>query len=166
MLPDLTVTLDSPEATAAFARRLAPALRLGDVLLLSGEIGAGKSHFARAVISARLAVLGLAEDIPSPTYTLVQTYDAGDLPIWHSDLYRLSDPEEALELGLWDAFDSALCLVEWPERLGDLAPEAAARLQFSPGAHSDQRRLRITAPGSAMRDALSAAASTVPELTP
>lgn len=166
MLPDLTVTLDSPEATAAFSRRLAPALGPGDLLLLSGEIGAGKSHFARAVISTRLAALGLYEDIPSPTYTLVQTYEAGGLQIWHSDLYRLTDTFEIQELGLLDAFDDALCLVEWPDRLGPLAPKKAARLDFAPGAHPDHRRLRIVVPEGALRSALATAAATVPELAP
>ncbi|MEM8958211.1 MAG: tRNA (adenosine(37)-N6)-threonylcarbamoyltransferase complex ATPase subunit type 1 TsaE [Pseudomonadota bacterium] len=166
MFPDLTVTLDSPEATAAFARRFAPALGPGDLLLLSGEIGAGKSHFARAVISTRLAALGLYEDIPSPSYTLVQTYEAGGLQIWHSDLYRLTDTYEIQELGLLDAFDDALCLVEWPDRLGPLAPKKAARLDFAPGAHPDQRRLRIVVPEGALRSALATAAATVPELAP
>lgn len=137
------VTLESPAATAAFARRLAPTLGAGHVLLLSGEIGAGKSHFARALIGARLEAAGTPEDIPSPTYTLVQSYTAGALAIWHCDLYRLGDPEEAVELGLWEAFDTALCLVEWPERLGDAAPEAALSLAFSDGAHAEERRLRL-----------------------
>lgn len=166
MLPDLTVTLDSPEATAAFAARLAPALGAGDLLLLSGQIGAGKSHFARAVISTCLAALDLVEDIPSPTFTLVQTYEAGGLQIWHSDLYRLTNADEVLELGLLEAFDSALCLVEWPDRLGELAPKTAARLDFSPGADPDQRRLRIAAPEGTLRSALAKATATVPELTP
>jgi tRNA threonylcarbamoyladenosine biosynthesis protein TsaE len=102
-------------------------LRAGDCLLLEGQIGAGKSHFARAFIQARL---GRAEDVPSPTFTLVQSYQA-DVEIWHADLYRLSHPDEVLELGLDEAFDSAICLIEWPDRLGSLLPKGAMRLRFA-----------------------------------
>lgn len=121
------VPLPDPEATEALARRLAPRLRAGDVLLLQGQIGAGKTHFARALIHA----LGVAEDVPSPTFTLVQTYESSDFEIWHADLYRLSHPDEAVELGLTEAFETALCLVEWPEKLGKDTPESALTLRFS-----------------------------------
>ncbi|GAB1378002.1 tRNA (adenosine(37)-N6)-threonylcarbamoyltransferase complex ATPase subunit type 1 TsaE [Pararhodobacter aggregans] len=120
------VTLPDPDATEALARRFAPRLGAGDVLLLEGQIGAGKTAFARALIQA----LGMAEDVPSPTFTLVQTYDAG-VEIWHADLYRLSHPDEAVELGLTEAFETALCLVEWPEKLGADRPEQALTLRFS-----------------------------------
>lgn len=145
----LTLDLPSPDATAALAGGLALALGAGDVLLLEGEIGAGKTHFARALIRARLAAAGAPpEDIPSPTFTLVQTYAAGALEIWHADLYRLSDPQEVEELGLMSAFETALCLVEWPERLGNLAPPGALHLSFalSPGRDADSRRLMARGP--------------------
>lgn len=123
----ITLKLASPDQTCAFARRLARVLRPGDVLLLEGGIGAGKTHFARCAIQSRLAA---PEDVPSPTFTLVQTYpiDAGE--IWHADLYRVGGPDELVELGLTEAFESAICLVEWPDRMGDLAPETALRLRF------------------------------------
>lgn len=128
--PITSVTLPDEAATAHWAAALAPLLRPGDTLLLEGEIGAGKSAFARALIRARL---GRMEDVPSPTFTLVQTYadPAGDL--WHCDLYRLTDPEEALELGLEEAFATAICLIEWPDRLGDAAPPDALHLDFTAG---------------------------------
>ncbi len=88
--PLLHLDLPTPEATTAFAAALAPRLRAGDALLLEGPIGAGKTHLARALIQARLAAAGRLEDVPSPTYTLVQTYDDGGTEIWHADLYRLS----------------------------------------------------------------------------
>jgi tRNA threonylcarbamoyl adenosine modification protein YjeE len=145
----LTRDLPTPDATAALAAGLAPALSAGDVLLLAGEIGAGKTHFARALIRARLAAAGAPpEDIPSPTFTLVQTYAAGPVEIWHADLYRLTDPQEVEELGLLSAFDTALCLVEWPDRLGSLAPRGALYLAFGavPGGDADSRRMVARGP--------------------
>lgn len=118
--------LPTPEDTDAAAAALAGALRQGDVVLMSGELGAGKTAFARAAIRARL---GFAEDVPSPTFTLVQTYEAAP-PIWHADLYRLSDPDETIELGLLDAMDEAIVLIEWPDRLGPYAPSRALHLSI------------------------------------
>lgn len=134
--------------TRALARALAPHLGAGDVLALRGEIGAGKSLFARALIKARLAAVGRDEDVPSPTFTLVQTYRAGDLEIWHSDLYRLTDPDEVFELGLDEAFGTALCLVEWPERLGaGPLPAEALTLGFAPGPDEGARILTLSSAG-------------------
>ena len=118
--PVLTeLRLPSPEATAAFAARLSDRVGPGDVLCLDGDLGAGKTHFARALIQHRQAV---AEDVPSPSFTLVQTYDTDAGEVWHADLYRLSDPWEVDELGLAEAFDTALCLVEWPDRMARTCP--------------------------------------------
>ena len=142
--PPIEIALTSPEDTTALARRIAQGLGAGDALLLEGPIGAGKSHFARGVIKARLAANGCDEDVPSPTFTLVQSYDVGGTEIWHADLYRLSDPTEIAELGLEDAFTDAICLVEWPDRLGDAAPEGAIILSFDPGKTDDTRVLRVT----------------------
>lgn len=126
-----SLTLADQDQTEALARQMAPLLRAGDVLLLSGSIGAGKSTFARAVI--RAATGNPAEDVPSPTFTLVQSYETPQGEIWHSDLYRLGHPDEVFELGLYEAFETAICLVEWPDRLGDLAPETALALEFTAG---------------------------------
>ena len=120
----------SADATAAFAAKLAPHLRPGDVILLQGGLGAGKTHFARALIQARLAAAGLAEDVPSPTFTLVQTYDDGAVELWHADLYRLSHLDEIAELGLEDAFETGICLIEWPDRLAEATPQNALTIQL------------------------------------
>lgn len=133
-----TFTSDCPDQTCSVAQRLAPLLGPGDTLLLSGDIGAGKTHFARCLIQSLLTT---PEDVPSPTYTLVQSYPGGDAEIWHADLYRLTDPNEVFELGLVDAFDSAICLVEWPDRLGDLAPKDALHLKLSTADDSETRLL-------------------------
>lgn len=141
-IASLTLRLPSPDDTARLGEWLAPRLVSGDVLLLNGQIGAGKTHFARALIRARL---GRAEDIPSPTFTLVQTYEAEGVDIWHADLYRLSHPDEVTELGLEAAFDTAICLIEWPERLGDLTPANGLSLNFT----LDNEGRRITISGAA-----------------
>jgi tRNA threonylcarbamoyl adenosine modification protein YjeE len=126
--PICTVHLADEGQTDRLAACLAPHLRAGDTILLSGAIGAGKTAFCRALIRARL---GREEDVPSPTFTLVQTYDA-DVEIWHADLYRLTHPDEARELGLEEAFDQAICLVEWPDRLGSHTPSGAITLTLTP----------------------------------
>ncbi len=139
--PDEIFCLDLPDAdaTARLGERLAGRLRAGDVLLLDGPIGAGKTHLARALIQTRL---GRREDVPSPSFTLVQCYDATP-EIWHADLYRLTHPDEVIELGLEEAFDTAICLVEWPDRLGEATPKKALFLRFSLLPVGEGRRLRL-----------------------
>ena len=148
-LPAIDFHLKDEAATAALGAFLAPRLSAGDCLLLEGPIGAGKSHLARALIRERL---GRFEDIPSPTFTLVQTYDAGDVEIWHADLYRLSHPDEVLELGLEEAFSKAICLVEWPDRLGGHVPRDALRLRLA--VDGDGRKATVRGGGAELRAAL------------
>ncbi|OUS37827.1 tRNA (adenosine(37)-N6)-threonylcarbamoyltransferase complex ATPase subunit type 1 TsaE [Rhodobacterales bacterium 56_14_T64] len=137
-----TITLSSPEQTADLATRIAAALSPGDCLLLEGPIGAGKTHFARHLIQSLLL---LPEDVPSPTFTLVQTYDVPTGELWHADLYRLSSLDEIEELGLTEAFDSAICLVEWPDRLAELSPSHALLLSLALDSnHPDTRHLTFT----------------------
>jgi tRNA threonylcarbamoyladenosine biosynthesis protein TsaE len=115
-------------ATEALAAKLAARALPGDILLLSGPLGAGKTALARAFIRARAADPTL--EIPSPTFTLVQTYD---LPtqIWHFDLWRLAGPAALDELA-WDEAQSGIVLVEWPDRLGTLIPPQALHITISP----------------------------------
>lgn len=131
------VCLPSAAATTAFAACLAPRLLPGDVLLLDGPIGAGKTHFARALIQA---ILPAPEDVPSPTFTLVQTYDTARGPLWHADLYRLAHPDDIAELGLVEAMTEAICLVEWPDRMGELRPADALGLDFATTPEADDAR--------------------------
>ncbi|MFO0996874.1 MAG: tRNA (adenosine(37)-N6)-threonylcarbamoyltransferase complex ATPase subunit type 1 TsaE [Alphaproteobacteria bacterium] len=104
----------SPESMDGLARKIARLAARGDVIALSGELGTGKTRFARAFIRARL---GRDEDVPSPTFTLAQRYGQGQEIIWHFDLYRLDSPGELDELGMEDAAGEAIVLIEWPERL-------------------------------------------------
>ena len=127
MNASLSITLKSPEETSVLAARMGQMLRCGDVLLLDGPIGSGKTHFARALIQS---VMTDPEDIPSPTFTLVQVYDTSIGEVWHSDLYRLTAVEEVEELGLTEAFETGICLIEWPEKLGTARPESALTLEF------------------------------------
>lgn len=134
-------TSTSPDETARLATRLGAVLRAGDTLLLEGEIGAGKSHFARALILSRLSV---PEDVPSPTFTIVQVYDLPDCELWHADLYRLGGPDQIVELGLHDAFETAICLVEWPDRLDDLRPAQALTIRLDDPEKTDTRQISFT----------------------
>ncbi len=148
---DSTLTLADPAATERLAGALAPHLRPGDLLGLTGGLGAGKSLFARALIGARLAALGRSEDIPSPSYTLVQTYELGSpgqpLELWHADLYRLSGAGELAELGLEDAFATAICVVEWADRLGPALPARRLMLNLDFLPAEDARLARLTCHG-------------------
>lgn len=145
----LTLSLPDADATAALGARLATLLRPGDMVALEGTLGAGKTHLARALIQARqIAAGGVAEDVPSPSYTLVQTYAAGPTDVWHADLYRLTSPEDLTELGLEDALAAgAICLVEWPDRMGPHLPERRITLRLVPDpADLDARRAELSLP--------------------
>jgi tRNA threonylcarbamoyladenosine biosynthesis protein TsaE len=140
----LDIALPDEAATGQLAATLARRLRAGDTVLLQGDLGAGKSTLARALIRARLSAPDL--QVPSPTFTLVQVYGDGPDVIWHADLYRLGGSDEVVELGLADAFGTAICLVEWPERLGGLTPPDALTIALSPSG-GDVRRAQMRGSG-------------------
>ena len=143
-----SIEAGTPEALAHCARVIGRCLCAGDTVLLAGPVGVGKSHFARALIQDRLASLGRMEDVPSPSFTLVQTYDLDDVILWHVDLYRLHGTGEIAELGLDEAFSEAICLVEWPERLGAERPERHLRIVLAiPDLHLETRRMEISLAG-------------------
>jgi tRNA threonylcarbamoyladenosine biosynthesis protein TsaE len=147
----LTLTVTDEAGTRRVAAALAALARPGDVIGLAGTLGAGKTTFARAFIRAQTTA---DEEVPSPTFTLVQTYDGKAGPIWHFDLYRIDDPEAAWELGIEEAFAEAIALIEWPERLGDLLPADRLLVELSPGTAETARVIRLR-PGPAWRDRLS-----------
>lgn len=133
-------------ATAALARRIAALCRAGDVLALDGDFGTGKTTFARAFIRARCAA---AEEVPSPTFTLVQIYpvaEEGGAAVYHFDLFRLQTADEAIDLGIEDAFAEGISLIEWPERLGSLLPPCRLDLVFGFGSTAGSRTVTVSAP--------------------
>lgn len=123
----LQIPLPSPDVTAALAAEIGQHLTAGDCLLLEGVIGAGKTHFARSLIQSQMPV---PEDVPSPTFTLIQTYDLPQAELWHADLYRLSSLDEIEELGLTSALETAICLIEWPDKLAELTPPSALHISL------------------------------------
>lgn len=137
--------LADAEATAAAGAALAALLRPGDIVALSGGLGAGKTTFARGLLSA----LGLEEEAPSPSFAIVQPYEPPEvrLPVLHVDLYRLDEPEETDELGLDDALADGVLLIEWPERMGDRLWPETLRLSFVVEADG-ARRLTAEVPGA------------------
>lgn len=130
----------SEEETADVARKWAAKLRSGDVLLLRGELGAGKSIFARALIQS---LCGEKTIVPSPTFTLVQTYEAPEFTLWHFDLYRLNAVEEVYELGIEEALQRGVCLIEWPDRLGAHLPKTYREIELQYGSHPNERLIII-----------------------
>jgi tRNA threonylcarbamoyladenosine biosynthesis protein TsaE len=143
--------IDLPDLAAMerFGARIAACLQPGDVVALSGGLGAGKTTLARAIIAA----LGHEDEVPSPSFTIVETYAAPPLrlPLVHADFYRLEHPDEALELGLDDYREGAALLAEWPENAGGFAQEPAClgiRLEI-PTENADGGRKAIVEPGPA-----------------
>jgi len=126
------------EATAALGATLASVLRSGDVVTLSGDLGTGKTTFARGLLQA----LGFEGEVPSPTFPIVIPYAPPELrlPLWHVDLYRIEDPREIVELGLDEARLDSVLLIEWPERMGGLLWPDALRLTIA-AEGADARRL-------------------------
>ncbi len=154
-----TIELADEAETVALARKLAAAARPNDVLALIGDLGAGKTVFARAFINARADT---AQDVPSPTFTLVQTYQftdtdspggdldgpGGGIPVYHFDLFRIEDAGEIDELGMEEAFAGGISLIEWPERLNGLLPVDRLDVSLAQGKGAGERRCVLTGHGS------------------
>lgn len=135
------MTVPSPDVMDRVGKALAITLKAGDLIALSGPLGAGKSHLARAAIRS---LLGDANaEVPSPTFTLLNVYEAAETEIWHADLYRLGDASELAEIGLDDA-SHAVVLVEWPDRWSDL-PQRRLDVEINP--ENEGRRVMVRAIG-------------------
>ena len=137
----ITLHLADEAATLKLAATLAEHAKTGDVIALSGDLGSGKTTFARGFIQAKQKK---AEEVPSPTFTLVQLYEAGPDTIYHFDLYRLSKSEEAYELGIEEAFVSGISLIEWPEKLGSLIPSDRLEINFEFAANPQARKIILS----------------------
>ncbi|EHI49101.1 Uncharacterized P-loop hydrolase UPF0079 [SAR116 cluster alpha proteobacterium HIMB100] len=143
MLDSLALTLTDLSATRAFAAALSRFIAPGRVFCLSGPLGAGKSEMARAMITASC---GPQDDIPSPTFTLVQPYQAnGGFEVWHMDLYRLETPAQVLALGVEDAFFDCCCLIEWSDKITDLLPSDQVRIDLAMGPDEGSRVVALAA---------------------
>jgi len=152
--PSIQIDLADEAATAILAARLAAHCRPGDVLALKGDLGAGKSSLARAFVRS---LCGDEEEVPSPTFTLVQLYYYDSGTIWHFDLYRLEKPEDALELGIEEAFADGVSLIEWSERLGPWLPhERLEVLLTAPPEGGCRRRAELSAKGKGWMERLGA----------
>lgn len=135
-----TITSTSEADTKAFAIQAAAQAQKGDIFALQGPLGAGKSVFARAFIQS---LTNEETEVPSPTFTLVQNYDAAKAPIWHFDLYRTENPDEIYEIGWEEALSDGIVLVEWPERLGNLIPMRRKEIIFEV-VSDESRKITIT----------------------
>ena len=135
-----TIALRDLEATNALGARIAAGLLSGDAVALEGDLGAGKTTLARAILQA----LGVSERVPSPTFTLVQCYETPRLSVRHFDLYRIESESDIEELGLDDALDEGAVLIEWPQRAGARLPRDALHIALS--LNEDGRAAHILGP--------------------
>jgi tRNA threonylcarbamoyladenosine biosynthesis protein TsaE len=136
----IEIELPNEAATQTLGERLAGVLRPGDAVCLTGPLGAGKSTLARALVRA---LTSPDEEVPSPTFTLVQFYDGPDFPVAHFDLYRLTDPNEAYEIGLEEALEDGAALIEWPQRLEGRLPADRLAIDIQPMGDDGQARRAI-----------------------
>ena len=138
-MSDFTFLTQTEAETASLGQKLALLARKGDCFALFGTLGMGKSVLARSFIQS----LTGAEEVPSPTFTLVQLYDASEFTIYHFDLYRLKSPEEIFELGMEEALYEGVTLIEWPEKMGTYLPRDCFRIDILPDIQG--RKINISA---------------------
>lgn len=137
MIKQKEFILPTEKDTISLSQRIAHIAKKGDVFALHGTLGMGKSVFARAFVQELCGV----QDVPSPTFTLLQTYEAEDFDIYHFDLYRLKDPDEVFELGIEDAIYNGISLIEWPEKMGGYLPKDVFKVNIVP--YSNGRKIII-----------------------
>lgn len=138
----LRLNVSNEDQMLDVAYMLAPHLPKNGVLLIDGAVGSGKTYLCRHLIQAKQKLeINYVEDVPSPTFTLVQTYDFKNSEIWHCDLYRVKNNEELFELGLEEGFQNALCLIEWPEKLKSIKIDGVAQLKIKKNSIHSERVL-------------------------
>ena len=143
MRPTLELLTDSPDETQAVGKAIVPALRSGDVISLTGDLGAGKTTFVQGVARA----LGVTDRVVSPTFTLVRQYE-GTLPVYHFDIYRLDNLQDVLDLGFEEILDlGGIVFIEWGDAIEALLPEAYLQIELTIPGEDSRRRLEIAARG-------------------
>ena len=131
---------NSPEETAKIASELASSLKTGDVICLNGELGVGKTAFTKGLCAA----LGVKEDVTSPTYTIINRYDA-PVPVFHIDAYRIDDPDEMYEIGFEDCLSDGICVIEWSVMIEDILPGNRIEIEIKRdiNVHDEYREIEI-----------------------
>ncbi|WP_417798784.1 tRNA (adenosine(37)-N6)-threonylcarbamoyltransferase complex ATPase subunit type 1 TsaE [Terasakiella pusilla] len=140
----MKINIENQHQTEVCAQRIAQIARAGDVIALHGDLGMGKSVFSRAFIRALTTP---DEEVPSPTFTLVQIYDTDAGELYHFDMYRLDSPDDSLELGIEEAFNDSISLIEWPSKLGTYLPWNCLNIEIAPAGHDTARTLTFTSQG-------------------
>ena len=138
----------SPEETSRLAKKIAANLKKGDIIVLSGDLGSGKTKFTEGVLS----YFGLENEISSPTFTIVNEHHANDISIYHFDVYRLSDTDEFYAIGGEEYFENGICLIEWGEIIEDILPENYLKIDFQKGEDENIRILNFIPHGSYFED--------------
>lgn len=138
---------NSEEDTKQFAKKLASKLKIGDIIVLSGELGSGKTKFTEGI----LEYFNLADEISSPTFTIVNEYNSNP-PVFHFDVYRLEDEDEFLAIGGEEYFEKGICIIEWGEMIEDLLPQDYIKISFSKDTENENvRNLKIQTFGDTHR---------------
>ncbi len=135
----MEIICNNEAETTNFAKNIANILQTGDIISMKGTLGAGKTFFVRSVVQNFLE----EENVPSPTFTLVQIYETEKGSLWHFDLYRLKHPEEIYELGIEEAFSEGICFIEWAEKAGHLLPKHIHEIEIET-LSENSRRIRLS----------------------
>jgi len=143
----MKINIENQSQTELCAQRIAQIAQPGDVIALHGDLGVGKSVFSRAFIRT---LTSTDEEVPSPTFTLVQIYETEAGEIYHFDMYRLESPDDSLELGIEEAFSEGISLIEWPSKLGNYLPWDCLNIDIAPGEDENARTISFSSQGNWM----------------
>lgn len=131
------IILNSEKETIEFGKKIAEKLKLGDVIVLTGDLGSGKTKLTEGI----LTYFGLQNEISSPTFTIVNEYNTEKFPIYHFDVYRLNDSDEFLSIGGDEYFEKGVCIIEWGELIEDVLPQKYTRISFSRDEENEEKRI-------------------------